>query len=403
MKLSVVQLDLRNRRVFLRADLNVPLTGDAIADDRRIRAIIPTIDCCLDGGASVVLASHLGRPNGRVDPRYSLKPVAFRLEELLARPVPLAPDCVGQVSETLVRSLEPGQLLLLENLRFHKEEEGNDPGFARALAGLADCYVNDAFSASHRAHASLVAITRFLQPAAAGLLMQRELLALARAVDRPARPVVVILGGAKVSDKLGLVRGFVGRADRLLIGGAMAFTFLKALGHHTGRSLVDRKLVPTARAILAEASRSGCEVVLPDDVVVAASPEGRVHVRACAVGRIPARTMGLDIGPATIARFRDALRGARTVIWNGPMGMCERPPFATGTVEVARAVAGTEGLTIAGGGDTVAAIERAGAASGFSYLSMAGAAFLEYLEGRELPAVAALSDVARAETEAART
>jgi phosphoglycerate kinase len=396
MKLSIVQLDLRDERVFLRADFNVPLSAATISDDARIRAALPTIDCCLKSGGSVVLASHLGRPKGKPDPRYSLKPVAFRLEELLGRPVPLAPDCIGPVCETLARSTGPGQLLLLENLRFHGEEEANDPGFAQALARLGDCYVNDAFSVSHRAHASLVAITRFLQPAAAGLLMQRELLMLARATDQPPRPVVVILGGAKVSDKLGLIRRLVTKADRLLIGGAMAFTFVKALGHDTGRSLVDLDLVSTAKTILAEAAARGREILLPDDVIVATHPDDHMCVRACAITEIPFATMGLDIGPATVSRFREALRGAGTVIWNGPMGMCERPAFATGTAALAKAVVDTGGLTVAGGGDTVAAIERAGLAGRFSYLSMAGGAFLEYLEGRELPGMAALNDAAPA-------
>jgi len=395
MKLSIVQLDLRDKRVFLRADFNVPLAGDTIADDARIRGALPTIHCCLTGGASVVLASHLGRPKGRPDPRYSLKPVAFRLEELLGRPVPLAPDCVGPVCETLARSLSPGQLLLLENLRFHKGEETNDPAFAQSLARLADCYVNDAFSASHRAHASLVGITRFLQPAATGLLMQRELLALAHATQRPTRPLVVILGGAKVSDKLGLIRRLVTKADRLLIGGAVAFTFLKALGHATGISVVDLALVPTAKTILAEAAARGTEVLLPEDVIVATHADDHTYVHACPVTSIPVATMGLDIGPATVARFCGALRGAGTVIWNGPMGMCERPPFANGTAELARAVAECGALTVAGGGDTVAAIDRAGLAGKLGYLSMAGGAFLEYLEGRELPGVAALTDYGR--------
>ena len=395
MKLSVVQLDLRGKRVFLRADFNVPLgPGDSVSDDARIRAALPTIDCCLKNGASVVLASHLGRPKGKRDPRYSLKPVAFRLEELLGQPVPLAPDCIGPVCETLARSLTPGRLLLLENLRFHEGEEANEPEFARRLARLADCYVNDAFSASHRAHASLVAVTRYLQPAAAGLLMQRELLALTRVTERPPRPVVVILGGAKVSDKLGLIRGLMPLADRLLVGGAMAFTFLKAKGHDVGQSLVDLNLVPTARKILAEAAARETEVILPEDVMVATRPDDPAGPRAFPVTKIPVATMGLDIGPATLARFREALRGAGTVVWNGPMGKSERPAFARGTAELARAVAEGGGLTVAGGGDTVAAIERAGVADRFVYLSMAGGAFLEYLEGRELPGVAALSDVA---------
>ena len=393
MRLSVTQLDLRGKRVFLRADFNVPLTGDEITDDTRVRAVMPTIEHCLTDGASVVLASHLGRPVGR-DPRYSLKPVAFRLEELLERPVPLAPDCVGPLSEKLAATLEPGQCLLLENLRFHAEEAANDPGFARALARLADCYVNDAFSVSHRAHASVVGITRFLRPAAAGLLMQRELLALARVLDHPQRPLVLILGGARVSDKLGIIRNLVPRVDRLLIGGAMAFTFLKALGCETGCSTVEVDLVPMARKILEDAQARGIQVVLPEDVVAAMYPGDRHRIRTVPAERIPLALAGLDIGPATVIRFRHALRDAGTVVWNGPMGMVEQPAFASGTAELAKVVADCSGLTVAGGDDTVAAIRRAGVADRLGYLSPSGAAFLEALEGRELPGVAALSAMA---------
>ena len=392
-KLSVDRLDLRGKRVFLRADFNVPLAGETISDDARIRAVLPTVEHCLKSGASVVLASHLGRPKGTRDPRFSLKPVAFRLEELLGRGIPLAPDCVGPVCQTLARSLQPGGILLLENLRFHAEEEANDSDFARALAGLADCYLNDAFSVSHRTHASVVGITRFLQPAAAGLLMQRELAALARVTSHPRHPVVIILGGAKISEKLGLIRQLVKKADRLLIGGAMAFTFLKALGYETGFSVVDLNLVDTAKEILAEARASRVEILLPEDLIVAAHPGDRTYVSTQPASKIPCATMGLDIGPATLARFREVLRDAGTILWNGPMGMCERPAYAVGTAELAKAVAESPALSVAGGGDTVAAIERAGVAAKFSHLSMGGGAFLEYLEGRELPGVAALTEV----------
>jgi phosphoglycerate kinase len=394
MRLSITQLDLRGKRVFLRTDFNVPLSGDTITDDVRIRAGIPTLEHCLANGASVVLASHLGRPVGR-DPRYSLKPAAFRLEELLERPVPLVPDCVGPLSEKLAAALEPGQCLLLENLRFHAEEAANDPGFARALARLADCYVNDAFSVSHRTHASVVRITRFLRPAAAGLLMQRELVALARVLDHPRRPLVLILGGARVFDKLGLIRNLLPHVDRLLIGGAMAFTFLKALGCETGFSAVEPHLVPMAKQILEDAQARRMQVVLPVDVVAAMYPGDRDRILTVPAERIPLALAGFDIGPATVIRFRDALRDAGTVVWNGPMGMVEQPAFASGTAELAKVVAGCSGLTVAGGGDTVAAIHRAGVADRLGYLSPSGAAFLEALEGRELPGVAALSDMTR--------
>jgi phosphoglycerate kinase len=340
----------------------------------------------------VLLASHLARPRGR-DPRYSLKPVAFRLEELLGRPIPLAPDCVGAVPEKLAATLVPGQCLLLENLRFHPGEAANDPDFARGLARLGDCYVNDAFSVSHRAHASVVGITRFLRPAATGLLMQRELLALARVLDQPRRPLVLIVGGARASDKLGIVRNLVPRVDRLLIGGAMAFTFLKALGGETGASPVEADLVPLARKILDDARTRRVQVLLPDDVIAAMHPDDRERVRVMPADRIPVALAGLDIGPATVTRFGRAVRDAGTVVWNGPMGMVEQPAFAHGTAEVAKAVADCAGLTVAGGSDTVAAIRRAGVAGRLGYLSPSGAAFLEALEGRELPGVAALCDV----------
>jgi len=392
MKLTIVQLDLRGRRVFLRADFNVPLAGDEIVDDTRIRAAVPTIECCLRNGASAVIASHLGRPQGR-DSRYSLKPVAFRLEELLGRPVPLAPDCVGPVCEKLAGSLQPGQCLLLENLRFHPEEEANDPAFAQALARLADCYVNDAFSVSHRTHASIVAIAQFLQPAAAGLLVQRELVVLDRILDRPRRPLVLILGGARMSDKLGIVRNLVPQVDRMLIGGAMAFTFLKALGRETGCSPVEWDLVLTAKVILEEATARRVEVLLPEDVVAAAHPGDRHRICTVPADRIPAALAGLDIGPVTVMRFQRALRDTGTVVWNGPMGVVEQAPFASGTEELAKAVAGAGGLTVAAGADTVAAVRRAGVADKLGYLSPSGAAFLKALEGQLLPGVAALSDV----------
>lgn len=391
-KLSVEKLDLQGKRVFLRADLNIPLASGEVADDTRLRAVLPTIQLCLKAGASVILASHLGRPRGKPDPRSSLAPVAKRLEELLGQPVPLAPDCIGEPAENLVRALTPGECLLLENLRFHPGEEANDPAFAEALARLADLYINDAFAASHRAHASIVALTRYLQPAVAGLLMQRELEVLEHILDRPDRPFVAILGGAKVSDKLGLIQRMLDKVDSLLIGGAMAFTFLRALGHDTGRSLVEPELVGTAGHVLAQARARGVPVGLPVDAVVAESPDRAKEVQIVNIRLIPPALMGLDIGPATLARFQEALRSARTVVWNGPMGVFENPAFARGTLELARAVAGSSAYTVVGGGETVAAIQQAGVASQIKYLSTAGGAFLELLEGRELPGVVALTE-----------
>jgi phosphoglycerate kinase len=392
-KLSIEQLDLGGRRVFLRADLNVPLEGGAVADDTRLTAVLPTIEYALKEGASVVLASHLGRPKGKPAAEHSLRPVAERLGALLDRPIPLAPDCVGVEAETPARALRAGEVLLLENLRFHPEEEANDDGFARQLAALADCYVNDAFAAAHRAHASIAAITHHLRPAAAGLLMRRELEALTRILERPERPVAAILGGAKVSDKVKLVEHLLERVDALLIGGGMAFTFLRALGHDVGRSLVEADLVPTARRVLESARRRGVQLLLPVDVVAASgvdSPEGRpVGVR-----EIPPAQMGLDIGPRSVERFAGALREARTIVWNGPMGVFEKPPFAAGTLALARAVADGSAFSVVGGGDTVAAVTRAGVAERIGYISTAGGAFLEFLEGRTLPGVEALTEAA---------
>ena len=392
-KLAIEDLPLRGRRVFLRADLNVPLDGGAVTDDTRLRAVLPTLRHAIDAGASVVLASHLGRPKGEPDPRWSLKPVAERLSALLGRPVPLAPDCVGDATAALVKALGPGDVLLLENLRFHPEEEKNDDGFARELAGLADVYVNDAFAAAHRAHASIAAITHHLQPAAAGLLMRRELEALGRILEAPERPLVAVLGGAKVSDKLALVEHLLSRVDALLVGGGMAFTFLLALGHAVGRSLVEPDRIATARRALETSRRRGVPLVLPVDAVVAEgldSPSGR----AVPVREIPAGQMGLDIGPFTIDRFRAPLKTARTIVWNGPMGVFEKPPFATGTLAVARAVAGSGAFSVIGGGDTIAAVNQSGVTDRIGYISTAGGAFLEFLEGRRLPGVEALTEAA---------
>jgi phosphoglycerate kinase len=373
-------------------DLNVPLEDGRVAEDTRIRAVVPTIEHCLKAGASVILASHLGRPKGRVDPRYSLAPVAARLEELLGRPVPLLPDCAGPEVEAAAAALKPGDIVLLENLRFNPGEEANAPEFARRLAALADVYVDDAFAAAHRAHASTEGITRFLQPAAAGLLMARELEALGRIFERPERPVAAVLGGAKVSDKLALVEHLLTRVDALLVGGGMAFTFLAALGYGVGRSLLEADRLETARGILARARSLGVRVRLPVDVVAAPSPDSADGIRTVGVREIPDELMGLDIGPLTVAQFGAALQGAKTVVWNGPMGVFEKPAFAAGTLGVARAVAGCGAFSVIGGGDTIAAVRQGGVTDRIGYISTAGGAFLEFLEGRVLPGVAALGE-----------
>ncbi|MBI2015350.1 MAG: phosphoglycerate kinase [Candidatus Rokubacteria bacterium] len=390
-KVTIDELDLAGRRVFIRADLNAPLEAGQVADDTRLRAVVPTIQHALKAGAAVVLASHLGRPQGKPAPELSLKPVAERLEALLGQPVALAPDCVGPETLARARALAPGEVLLLENLRFHPGEEANDDAFARELAALADCYVDDAFAAAHRAHASIAAITRHLQPAAAGLLMRRELTALARILEAPARPLVAVLGGAKVSDKLALVERLLERVDALLIGGGMAFTFLRALGHDVGRSLVEPDRVETARRALEAARRRGVSLVLPVDALVADGPGGAAG-RAVGVREIPADQMGLDIGPRTVERFAAALATARTIVWNGPMGVFEKPAFAGGTIALARAVAAAPAFSVIGGGDTIAAVAQAGVTDRIGYISTAGGAFLEYLEGRTLPGVAALTE-----------
>ena len=390
--LSVDQLDLAGKRVFLRVDLNVPLEDGRVAEDTRIRAVVPTIEHCLKAGASVILASHLGRPGGTVDPRYSLAPVAARLEELLGRPVPLLPDCAGPEVEAAAAALNPGDIVLLENLRFNPGEEANDPEFARRLAALAEVYVDDAFAAAHRAHASTEGIARFLRPAAAGLLMARELEALGRIFERPERPVAAVLGGAKVSDKLALVEHLLTRVDALLVGGGMAFTFLAALGYGVGRSLLEADRLEAARGILARARSLGVRVRLPVDVIAAPSPDSADGIRTVGVREIPDELMGLDIGPLTVAQFGAALQGAKTVVWNGPMGVFEKPAFAAGTLGVARAVAGCGAFSVIGGGDTIAAVRQGGVIDRIGYISTAGGAFLEFLEGRVLPGVAALDE-----------
>ena len=393
-KLTVDRVELAGKRVFLRVDFNVPLEEGRVAEDTRIRAALPTIELCLKAGAAVLLASHLGRPKGTPDSHYSLRPVAIKLEELLGRPVPLLPDCVGPEVEAAAAALKPGEVVLLENLRFHAEEEANDPGFARRLASLADVYVNDAFAAAHRAHASTEGIARILHPAAAGLLMARELEALGRIFESPERPFMAVLGGAKVSDKLGLVEHLLARVDAVLIGGGMAYTFLVALGHGVGRSLLEPDRVEAARAILGRARALGVRVRLPVDLVVAPGPDSVEGIRVASVREMPRDLMGLDIGPVTVAQFAATLASARTIVWNGPLGVFEKAPFSAGTLGTARAVASSAAFSVIGGGDTIAAVHQAGVAERIGYISTAGGAFLEFLEGRTLPGVAALDETA---------
>ena len=394
MKKTIRDLDLKNRRVFIRDDFNVPLKNGVIRDDTRIRASLPTIKYARDAGAKcVVLASHLGRPKGRPNPEMSLRPVADRLAELLGVPVAFAGDCVGPEAENAVRNAPPGGVVLLENLRFHPEEEKNEIGFARALASLADAYVNDAFGAAHRAHASVEAIVRLMPQAAAGLLMENELRYLGGVLEKPERPFVAVLGGAKVSDKIEVIENLIPRVDRLLIGGAMAYTFFKAMGKPTGRSLVEGDKLDAARDIMRRAQERGLQFLLPTDHVVADKPEPGVptevlNVDSNAIGD----RMGLDIGPVTVAAYTKALRDAKTVVWNGPMGVFEIDEFAHGTIGVAKAVAEVQGTTIVGGGDSIAAIKKAGVADRITHISTGGGASLEFLAGRTLPGVAVLPD-----------
>lgn len=389
------EVGVSGKRVFVRVDFNVPLENDGrggtgIADDSRIRAAVPTIRHLVENGARVVLASHLGRPKGRPDPGQSLAPAARRLSELLGRPVALAPDCIGPEAERAVAGLAPGGVLLLENLRFHAGEEKNDPAFAAALAGLADVWVNDAFGAAHRAHASTAGMAPFVAVRAAGFLMRDEVSYLGRLLRGAERPFVAILGGSKVSDKIGVVESLLSRVDALLVGGAMAYTFLKACGVPIGGSRVEEDKVELARATLDDAARRGVRLLLPTDHVAARKPEAGAGTVVCGPG-IEDGWLGVDIGPATRAAYAREVAAARTVLWNGPMGIFEIPAFAQGTIAVAEALAGARGATtVVGGGDSVAAVTQAGVADRISHISTGGGASLEFLEGRTLPGIAAL-------------
>ena len=395
-KLSIGDLDLGGHRVFVRVDFNVPIEGGRITDDTRIRETLPTLQLARDRGARLVLASHLGRPKGKPDLKYSLRPAAAKLGELAGVPVEFAADCVGSEAESKSRALPNGGMLLLENVRFHPQEEANDEGFSRQLAALCDgLFVCDAFGSAHRAHASVVGITRFVRQAAAGLLMERELSYLGRALSNPARPFVAVLGGAKVSDKIEVVENLMKVADAMLIGGGMAYTFLKSQGLPIGKSLVEADKLDLARRVLQEARQRKFRLLLPSDHVIGAEFRADTQTRVVSVSDTPDGWMGLDIGPETCVTFSSAIAAAKTIVWNGPMGVFEMPAFARGTLEMAKAIAAATSagaISIVGGGDSVAAVHQAGLAGAISHISTGGGASLEFLAGRKLPGVEALTD-----------
>lgn len=388
-KKTIRDVDLKGKRVLMRVDYNVPIKEGVISDDKRIKATLPTIQYILEQGAALVLMSHLGRPAGTgYEAEFSLKPVAERLSELLGRPVKFAPDCIGAEVEALVAALQPGEILLLENVRFHKAETKNDPKISEQLAKLGEIFVNDAFGTAHRAQSSTEGVAHYL-PAVAGFLMEKEVEFLSKATESPERPYVVILGGAKISDKIGVIKNLLGKADCVLIGGGMANTFLAAMGLEMGASLVEADALETAKELLAQ---GGDKLVLPVDAVIATEISDTAETQVVPVTAVPAGWKVLDIGPETVAKFKGILASAKTVVWNGPMGVFETAKFAEGTFAIARALAELSAITVIGGGDSASAVKKAGVASKMSHVSTGGGASLEFLEGLVLPGVAALQD-----------
>ncbi len=391
-KLTIEEVDIKGKRVFIRADFNVPLDDNLmITDDRRIRSTLPTINYAIDEGAKVILSSHLGRPQGKIDPKFSLAPVAKRLQRLLNKEVTFAPDCIGSRVENIVSKMKEGDVLLLENLRFHPEEEKNDEEFARSLAKLADVYVNDAFGAAHRAHASTVGITKFL-PSAAGFLLKKEIEYLKGAIDNPVKPFVAILGGAKVSGKIGVLENLVGKVDKVIVGGGMAFTFIKAMGYEIGDSLGEDSMLETAERTRIKLKENGIKFYLPVDCVIAQNADPSAVIKIVPTQEIPKGWKGYDIGPASVRLFAEVLQDAKTILWNGPMGMFEADAFTRGTFDMAKLVGDAYALTIVGGGDTDLAVHRAGVSDLISFISTGGGASLQLLEGKELPGIAALTN-----------
>ncbi len=391
-KLTIRDLKLKGKRVFIRVDFNVPLNEEGrITNDARVQASLPTIQYALKQGARVILASHLGRPKGKVNPKMSLKPVAEALEKLLKQKVIMAPDCVGEIVLNMAKSLQDGDVMLLENLRFHSEEEANDPEFSKQLASLCDMYVNDAFGTAHRAHASTVGMIKFVGKAASGLLMEKELNYLGKAVSSPDHPYVAILGGAKVSDKIEIIENLLKVVDCLLIGGGMAYTFLQAEEFEVGKSLVEADKIPLAKSLLKKAEERNVKLILPVDHVVTTKIDASAPTRVTSIQETPIDWIGVDVGPETIKRFKAHIAEAKTILWNGPLGVFEIDQFAQGTMAIARAVAESSATTIIGGGDSIAAVTKAGVADRISHISTGGGASLEFLSGQELPGVAALS------------
>jgi len=391
-KLTIENIDIKGKRVFIRADFNVPLDEKLmITDDRRIRSTLPTINYCIDEGAKIILASHLGRPKGKPDPQYSLSPVAKRLQRLLNKEVVFLNDCIGAEVEAAVKKMRNGDVILLENLRFREGEEKNDEDFAKALASLADYYVNDAFGAAHRKHASIVGIPKFI-PAVAGFLLKKEIEYLKGAVSNPVRPFVAILGGAKVSGKIGVLENLIDKVDKVIVGGGMAFTFIKAMGYEVGDSLVEAEMLEFAERIRQALIKSKVKFYLPVDCVVAQSMEPTAETKIVTTQEIPKGWRALDIGPASVRLFTEAIQDAKTIIWNGPMGVFEIDAFSRGTFAIARSVADAYAMTIVGGGDTDLAVHRAGVSDAISFISTGGGASLQLLEGKELPGIAALTD-----------
>ncbi len=392
-KLLLTEVPLRQKRVLVRVDFNVPLDEQGnIVDDTRIRAALPTINFLLDEDAKVIIASHLGRPKGKVVPALSMRPVARRLKRFLDKEVTLAEDCIGEKVKSLIDQMRPGDVVMLENLRFHEGEEKNDPEFARALASLADAFVQDAFGNCHRAHASMVGIKDFIPVAAAGFLIKKELDYFEKAVTNPMRPVVAMLGGAKVSDKIHVIENLTGKVDKIIIGGAMSFTFLKALGNDVGKSLVEDSMIDEVSRIVEKVHQNGTKFYLPVDFVVAETFNGKAETKVVAFQEIPSNWIALDIGPASTRLFSEVLQNAKTVLWNGPMGAFEIDAFSRGTYAMVEAIANSHALTIVGGGDTDLAFSRAGESHNVSFISTGGGAFLKLLEGKELPGIAALTD-----------